>query len=562
MDPMILSQGMYGGFGGQGMGMNSMNVGMGFNAGQSAFGGFNGQPAAWNAGQDKFNQNAYGATGMGGDFGAAAGYGGYNMPQHQGNFNQMHHHQYQNNDFQSGYNGPGFYNRGRGRGRGYQNASRGRGGFHQVTPSNQANYEPFHHQIPQQLAQQDSSLRPPSSEAQNGQEQPKQAADVSHLASDAKTNMGHAEDEQLAKELEPGDADDAADDNGTVPPINPSNGEDDASTPIEPLKAIMKENEELESDKNLLLEKENKPAPIETFVSSDTKEPEVSQVSDSMMAPSVMMPPPAPAIPLGPAALYSADHLQDFGLRGRGGGRGFYKGSSDYRGGLRGRSASINPNTAVVPSSSVPTVPAADIALTVPIEPKGLGVEGAPKAPKALREGLPNTGMRGGRGFSIIGRASSATQGRPNGRARSRRCVDMLKAFHQPVSLLTAIVALHLLAPDLRFIITTVLTAIALKAARKIAIMRKDVSATVVMLVTMKSSTMVNPRTLKTRIQEKDQLNLLLGDPHIEVIETMRKRKKQAGAATVLTVHNGNEVEIGMESHVASGGAQDPLAAT
>ena len=168
MDQMVMSQGMYGGFGGQGMGMNGMNgmnIGMGYNAGQNAFGGFNGQPAAWNAGHDKFNQNAYGhATGMGGEFGTNAGYGRYNMPQHQGNFNQMNHHQYQNNDFQSGYNGQGFQNRGRGRGRGYQNAGRGRGGYHQVNHGNQANYEPFHDQIPQQLTQKEPSVPQPSAD--------------------------------------------------------------------------------------------------------------------------------------------------------------------------------------------------------------------------------------------------------------------------------------------------------------------------------------------------------------------------------------------------------------
>ena len=58
MDPMTFNAAMYGGYGGQGMGMNGMNMNMGFDAGQGAYGGFNGQPAAWNAGQAKFNQNS------------------------------------------------------------------------------------------------------------------------------------------------------------------------------------------------------------------------------------------------------------------------------------------------------------------------------------------------------------------------------------------------------------------------------------------------------------------------------------------------------------------------
>jgi hypothetical protein len=41
-------------------------------------------------------------------------------------------------------------------------------------------------------------------------------------------------------------------------------------------------------------------------------------------------------------------------------------------------------------------------------EPKGLGVEGAPTAPKALREGLPNTSVKQ-RGFAVMGRGGPPT---------------------------------------------------------------------------------------------------------------------------------------------------------
>lgn len=427
MDPIAMSQGMYGGYGGQGMGMSGMNVGMGFNAGQSAFGGYNGQPtAAWNAGQDKFNQNTYGghATGMGGDFGTNAGYGGYNMPQHQGNFTQMHHHQFQNNDFQNGYNGQGFHNRGRGRGRGYQNTGRGRGGPHQVTQGNQANYEPFHHQLPNQLAQQDPPHQQSSQDVQKGPEQPKQTVDNSQKATDTAAKVEKVADEQLAKELEPGDAEDTAEADPKIPPIKQPPVEGENVLPAEPLEAVASVGEQHTPLQNALPEKEKKPAAIETFISNDPKEPEITQVSNAVGTPSAMMPPPTPTIPLGPAALYSVEQSHDFGPRGRGVGRGLHRGASDYRGGLRGRGAGFNSSGIGLPSASAQSTPSADIPVVAPTEPKGLGVEGAPKAPKALREGLPNTSMRGGRGFTIVGRASNATQARPNGHPRSRRCVQ------------------------------------------------------------------------------------------------------------------------------------------
>lgn len=422
MDPMAMSQGMYGGFGAQGMGMNGMNIGMGFNSGQGAFGGFNGQPAAWNAGQDKFNQNAYGhSTGMAGDYGANAGYGGYNMPQHQGNFNQMHH-QYQNNDYQNGYNGPGFHNRGRGRGRGYSNAGRGRGGFNQVNAGNQANYEPFHHQVPQQITKQGPFQQQPPVETEKDQERQSQAVEAPQNTTSEQINEEKMADEQLSKELDPGDADDAADAVSINPSDNPTVDKSDV-VHTEPLESVS-HHEPDHKDPAPDPEKENKPAPIATFISSDVKEPESSQLQSTKSDPSSMMPPPTQVVPIGPAALYSVDQPQDYASRGRGAGRGSYRGSTDYRGGLRGRGSGFHSNSIVVQSTPAQPTPAVESPIIPPSEPKGLGVEGAPKAPKALREGLPNTGMRGGRGFSIIGRASTAIQIRPNGHTRSRRCVQ------------------------------------------------------------------------------------------------------------------------------------------
>jgi hypothetical protein len=429
MDPMTMSQGMYGGLGTQGMGMNGVNVGMGFNAGQGVFGGFNGQPAAWSTGQDKFNPNAYGglSTGMAGDFGGNAGYGGYNMPQHHGNFNQIHH-QYQNNDFQNGYNGQGFHSRGRGRGRGYQNAGRGRGGHNQVNAGSQSNYEPFHHQIPQPLSKPDPTHRQSTLATEKPQDLQGQINASAEEVPGASIDLGRMTNEKLSKELEPGDADDATDANktnsmldgvvedSTVPPSLTAATHDERLKPD----SLPKSEPLLLPELTTTTEKQDQTAPIETFISDDVEEQNPNRGPNNTNADTNAMPPPTQPIPLGPASQYSGDHSQDYGSRGRGSGRGYFRGSSEYRGALRGRGSNFHSNLTIVSPTPFPPA-AAEKAVIAPAEPKGLGVEGAPKAPKALREGLPNTGIRGGRGFSIAGRAASGPQARANGHIRSRR---------------------------------------------------------------------------------------------------------------------------------------------
>ena len=423
MDPMAMAQGMYGGFGGQGMGMNGMNMGMGFNnAGQGAFGGgFNGQPAAWNAGQDKYNQNAYGGqAGMGGgDFGANTGYGGYNMPPHQGNFNQMHQHQYPNNDFHHGHHGQGFQYRGRGRGRGYP-AGRGRGGYnHNFSQGNQiqknANYEPFHQQMPAQVTRRGSPTYGPT------QDQPlheqEQEPTTTGSQQDTKTEenaTGLTVEEHFNKELDPGDAEENNEKPPESAPKEEQVKEEQVGPPAEESTAQAEAHEEIRPEtapETKEETKEEKPEPIPSIVSDEPSKPDLPAVDPSASNPPTMMPPPSPMIPTGPSALH-ADQTLDTSPRGRGAGRGFY-GSPDYRGGSRGR------GSAYPPHNSFPRVtPPVLKAVVPPSAPKGLGVEGAPKAPKALREGQPNTGIKG---FSIVGRASVAAQSRPNDSAATRR---------------------------------------------------------------------------------------------------------------------------------------------
>ena len=423
MDPMqIMSQGMFGGFGGPGVGMNGMNAGMGFPAGQGWNGGFNGQPGSWMSGQDKFNQNAYGghANGMGGDFGANAGYAGYNMPSHQGNYNQMHHQQFSNHDFHSGYQGQGFHNRGRGRGRGYSYASRGRGGYNQVMPGNQTNHEPFHHQYPSQHSHQDASHSQQQHQSQGGEDD---LVDEFGRDRTKHTKTAEATDEQIARELAPGDADESPEAPAATASeevkVSPDVTGEARKPPVEG--SIPPDPEQPDPDNERPADKQQeeiKLAPIETFVSNERLQEEPSPASSALNG-NTMLPPPTPTAPHAPHSSSQFQASYDYSARGRGSNRGFPRGPSEYRGIGRGRgSVSYSEETTnhVRPGSQP-----ASAAVVPPIEPKGLGVEGAPKGPKAMREGLPTTGIRGGRGFSIVGRASSAAHGRPNGHARSRR---------------------------------------------------------------------------------------------------------------------------------------------
>ena len=416
MDPMAMSQ-MYNGFGGQGMGMNNMNMGVGFDAGQGAFGGFNGQPPAWNAGQNKFNQNTYGnhsgIGGMGGDYGANAGYGGYNMPAHQGNYNQMHQPQYPNNDFHHGPHGQGFQYRGRGRGRGYLNAGRGRGGYSQYNQYNQAqgnqtNNEAFQQQLPEITRRGSPSYGPQ-------EDRPTQKADDTQQDAKAEESTNNlTAEEQLSKELDPGDANDNDEvSNESVPKEKPNEEIIPEITDPAVLDAEIKISDIPVAEPAPKEEEEEKPAPIQTFMSDEEPKAEAPVAESETNGRSTMLPPPSPMIPTGPASFHANQSL-DISPRGRGASRGFSRGI-DYRPGLHGRGAAYLANGNI---NNVQSIPPVVKPVVPPVAPKGLGVEGAPKAPKALREGQPNTGIRG---FSIVGRASAATQARPNGTASTKR---------------------------------------------------------------------------------------------------------------------------------------------
>jgi hypothetical protein len=412
IDPTIaitqaMTQQMYGGFGGAGVGMN---MGMGFNAGQGAFGGFNGQLDGWTAGQDNYNANAYGPNGMGGNFGA---HGGYNMSSHQGNFSQMNHQQYPNNDY--GYNNHGYQNRGRGR-RGYYNAGRGQRGYNSMNQGNlngSTNYEPFHHQLPPQISQQGSTQQ--GSHAFQQQTEVQDEQNLENLKGDAEPQTAEsikAAEERMNKELNPGDEnDEPATEN--IPHSDQTHDEQaqqetrEAEEQPEATNSLAKgENDSKEPPETALL-------PIETFISSDEARMGKIHPKETPVMPTAMPPPVGPAVPQGPAARYAQDASQDLNTWGRGGGRGAFRGRGEYRG--RGPNYGAYANGIHSSSTTSATQP------ILPVEPMGLGVAGAPTGPKALREGLPNTSLRGGRGFSIVGRAHPVVHPKPVDRPRSKR---------------------------------------------------------------------------------------------------------------------------------------------
>ena len=566
MDPLGMSQGMYGGLGAQGLGMSGMNVGMGFNTGQGAFGGFNGQPGAWNTGQEKFNQNAYGglSTGLAGDFGTNAGYGAYNVPPHQGNFNQMHQ-QFQNHDFQSGYNGQGFYNRGRGRGRGYHNAGRGRGGYNQVTTGNQANYEPFHHQIPQQVAKPDSSQQLNAAEVPNTQEQPAAATEDSRKPSVEQVKPGESASEQLAKELEPGDAD-AAVETDIKSTLADGSVEENAALQSQPLTTAIENDGQHElkpipDPKSSHPQDGNRPAPIETYVSSDVDESDASHVPNPAIPPSAAMLPPAQMIPLGPAAYYAGDQAQEYSAKGRGAGRGIFRGGLDYRGGTRARGSAFLSNTGLPQPPSAPSAIADKLGVVKPVEPKGLGVEGAPKAPKALRDGLPNTGMRGGRGFSIIGRASTGPQPRSKTYAKSRRCVQSGRNVHPLIRFLLIILAALRLAHVHALLDAIQVGAGLIVTVPQVVRMTANVTGNEIDTVVTPVSTTLKAITHTTSTQRKqptNRLTILLKDSRTEATGSMERRGRSEGVAIVPADRIAIEAESGRKIPATAGSDQDP----
>ena len=403
VDPMAMAQGMYGGYAGQDFsGMNGMSGAMG------AYGGYNSQPGAWNAGQNAFNQNAYGA--MSGGYGAQAGYPDYSMSP-QGNFTNVHQQQFPNNDYNAGHHGYGYQTRGRGRGRGYHNPGRGRGGYNQHSSGYNTDYQQYQEHMPIPNPQSSNS---PNAEAAQAQAQTQPGKEI-HRDDNVEVDP--------ASIVKDGDIDETRD---ARPEQTESaeNAEPSAAGAQDMLEStgnekLSNKDDHQRTDENVANQAENGAeatvSPQDTEDAQDMSKPDKHATRDT----SAMPPPPVAVAPSNQVSPTSETSLnQNFSFRGRG--RGSHRGGFEPRGSIRGRGSYSLVNN-VGPISPTQSIPASQKAAIPPVEPKGLGVQGAPKGPKALREGTPAAAARGGRGFSIVGRASAVAQARTNARETSRR---------------------------------------------------------------------------------------------------------------------------------------------
>ncbi|OJJ76607.1 hypothetical protein ASPBRDRAFT_192729 [Aspergillus brasiliensis CBS 101740] len=321
MDPVAANQGMFGGYG---MNMNGMNMGMSFDAGQGMYGGWDGsQNNMWNGGQDKFNPNAF-ANGMGPQFGGPSGFGGYNMSQPNGVHAQMQPQQFPSQDYPNGsYAGHG---RGAFRGRGRGGFAGGRGGFGGHMQANHpanANYPDF------------PNHNPPS-DGQDGV-----SGDMSGELSTEANKEGADEN---APSGDVSSAQDAPAGDDAAPAAAENMGENGESDPIN-----------RDSTQELPGQEDNQLRGIPTIDSLDQV-----HAAQSMSGGSMGM----------------------SGPMGHGFGRGGY-----MRGPFPGaRPGGFNGPPFMTGPNMYP-------------EPRGQGVEGAPAAPRAMREGLPNTSILRQRNF-------------------------------------------------------------------------------------------------------------------------------------------------------------------
>ncbi|KAJ9261864.1 hypothetical protein DTO027B5_3047 [Paecilomyces variotii] len=254
--------------------------------------------------------------------------------------------QFPNQDFQNGFYGPGYGRGGaRGRGRGFFQGGRGRGGFGGYM---QANYPT--HANPSVYPNQQS----PSVQQQNGlsgqQDTPNGPGSVtSSVADNKKSNdeLATTGENEFSEDQTKDTTDEAA---GDAKDVSSETKDASASSTDQP----------------------------------STEEPELRGIPT---IDSIEQPPYGPGMAPGFTGFAAPT------------GPGFGRGGFPMRGGYPGGRGGAFMN-GLTPGGHQPIVPN---------EPRGQGVAGAPAAPRAMREGFPNTGIRG-RGFHIQGRASLPLQ--------------------------------------------------------------------------------------------------------------------------------------------------------
>lgn len=341
MDPSMM---MYGGFNGQNMGYNGMNMGMmGFDGG---FGNWGNQMG----------------SGMNGNFGANAGYypnSGYNQQSHRGaHFNQMSQRNFPSNH-RSGHGqrfAPNAYDRNQ---EFHNRAGHAQQSGHDVAMKQQQQQQQQDLQIETvNDATKDSDKRDTADDTNTPNQLAKEtetAADSIEKGDDPMTEV-HQVGETSMKQ--------AQDQGMTV--------EQDETKPVETYNAV---------DTTVDFDTPNQVEPVQPqaasgFVSND---PVMYGNEDHLQYSNMQLGEPAyqPGYNVG---------YNEFGGRGRGAWRGRGRGRGGFRGGYGGYA---NTFENVVPLTTV--------------EPAGQGVEGAPKGPKAMREGAPVPGFRGRGGFVVRG---------------------------------------------------------------------------------------------------------------------------------------------------------------
>ncbi|KIW55189.1 hypothetical protein PV05_07492 [Exophiala xenobiotica] len=346
-----MSTGMFGGFGVSNGGMTGMNaMNMGMNFNPNQGMLWNNQNSMW----QNNNANAF-PNAMGGDFGSNYGF-------NTGNFQQAN----SNGDFQSGYYGRGY---GRGRGRGRGGYGRGRGNFQQHSQYHQQGY----YNGPEQ-----QNLRPQTGEGRpNGTMSEQKAFSVTE-------DTTHDDDEFAPGGQE--EVQEALGDDYQKTVVEDKKAADEAAATADNVSVGNEPDEKNEDGDEAQVEKF---AQIESIVLTTETDRDLNGVDQARQVPEAYGedlngPMPPPSAPLGPSAQY--------------GGRGHGRFSS------RGRGSISMPNGHLA-SSVKPFTP--------PVEPKGVGVVGAPTGPRAMREppAAPAPPSRpesraSGTGFQIMGRAS------------------------------------------------------------------------------------------------------------------------------------------------------------
>jgi zinc finger CCCH domain-containing protein 13 len=363
MNPMGMP-GMYAGFGGPGMGMAGMNNMMGM-------------------GYGSFNDGWSGQQMGGGEFGANAGYypsSGYNQQSHQqGQFpNQMHQHQFQKNNFQTQnrFHGQGSYQQ-RQFGRGYQGAFReNQAQMQDATQDEPANSETAQHQ------EDDASLHQPTALLPAQQSSDRKSVEPAPAGQESTGDAAAADrEDNAANHVSEGPK---PDESWNVPEGKTATDGATASVESDETKAPEGQasgapqtvtEDAIPSAENHMMEKTQ---PIATFGGDD------GAYSMGMYQSST-----------GPYA-HASNHytgMTDYPTRGRGGMRGGYGRGGFGRGGHSryGSGGGFGLGAAGIASQQ------SDVTVLTPGEPRGVGVEGAPTGPRAMREGLPNTGLSGRR---------------------------------------------------------------------------------------------------------------------------------------------------------------------